>query len=253
MTALVAVFCSLGKNRVTVRTTLINTTFWREDDIDQLHLDSKLLYLYMLTNPDKGLANIYHYKTKVISAYSGLGVDQIEVAVKQLIELGYVDIFKGYYVLLKGHEMAKKGRFTQKTIEKELEMLPNDVLDHFNLLINQSSSGVAPEHKDKDNNKDISITKSNTKEIDELFDKWQEIVGYKLSSRISANRTAASKLLKERQLEDIHRMLAGVAVSQSDQYAPRVSSFIELEKKWDELIAWGRRASSTNKPKVAII
>lgn len=163
-----------------MRTTLINTTFWKEDTIDELHLDSKLLYLYMITNPDKGLANIYHYKKKVISAYSGLSVEQIDVAAKQLVQLGYIDIFKGYFMLLKGHEMAKKGRFTDKTIEKEKQAIDPEVLAHFNLLNHDNSSGVAPEHKDKDNNKDKSINK----EISIISKKYYQVISkYKLPVR----------------------------------------------------------------------
>lgn len=239
-----------------MRTTLINTTFWKEDSVDELHLDSKLLYLYMLTNPDKGLANIYHYKPKVFSAYSGLGVDQLEVAAKQLVALGYIDIFNGYFVLLKGHEMAKKGRFTDKTIEKEKELIPEDVLDHFNLLeepnFNLNSSGVAPEHKDNNKDKDNtkSITNHKTKDIDDMFDSWERIVGYKISSKLPTNRTAIASLLKNRTRDSIERMLQGVVMSQSDQYAPRISNFIDLNKKWDELIVWGKRTSTNQSKRV---
>jgi len=240
-----------------MRTTLINTTFWKEDTIDLLHLDSKLLYLYMLTNPEKGLANIYHYKPKVISAYSGLSTEQVEVAVKQLIDLGYVNIFDGFYILAKGHEMAKKGRFTDKTVEKEKELIPEHVLDHFNLLVDdeilQSSSGVAPEHIDKDNNKDIYITKTNTNNINEMLQSWESIVGYELTSKMPANRKAVSDIIKHKTKDEVERMLTGVAMSQTDQFAPRISNYIDLNKKWDELIAWGKRQSVSHISKVVKI
>ena len=231
-----------------MRTTLINTTFWKEETIDELHLDSKLLYLYMLTNPEKGLANIYHYKPKVISAYSGLSPEQVDISLKQLVLLGYVDVFEGFYVLLKGHEMPKKGRFTEKTMDKEKELVPEHVLDHFNLLINQSSSGVAPEHKDnnKDNTNNISITKTSSKDIDFLFSEWHEIVGYEITSNIAANRTAAASMLKRYNTEELERMFKGVSLSQEDQYAPRISNLVQLEKKWDDLKAWGKRKIKTS-------
>lgn len=232
-----------------MRTTLINTTFWREDAIDELHLDSKLLYLYMLTNPDKGLANIYHYKPKVIAAYAGLSTEQIEVSIKQLISLGYVDVFNGFYVLLKGHEMPKKGRFTEQTMEKEKELIPLDVLEHFNLLILQSSSGVAPEHKDnnKTNNKDKDITIKEDKskpDINLMFDTWHLVVGYKIESNRQKNRYACSNLLKKYSVEELTRLIEGVALSQSDQFAPRVSDFVSLQAKLTELFAWGKRTNS---------
>ena len=219
----------------------------------------------MLTNPEKGLANIYHYKPKVISAYSGLSPEQIEVAIKQLKELNYVDVFEGYYILVKGHEMAKKGRFTAATIEKEKELIPEYVLDHFNLLndnkIFDNSSGVAPEHKDNNktntNNKDNTITnaiaKTNTNDINKMLKCWNDIVGYELTSKMPANRIAVSKIMKSKTPDEIERMLNGVALSQTDQYAPRISNFADLERKWDDLIAWGRRTSAKQAIRVAKI
>lgn len=231
-----------------MRTTLINTTFWREGDVDYLHLDSKLLYLFMLTNPDKGLANIYHFKPKVISAYCGLSVDQISVAINQLKELGYVDVFEGFYILLKGHEMPKKGRFTKQTIEKDKELVPEKVLEHFNLLEIDNSSGVAPEHNN--NNKDNTNTINNTKEIttnksnidiNEMFEAWNEIVGYEISANKQKNRYACSNLLKKYGKDKLTQLLNGVLLAQSDKFAPRISDFATLQSKLNELLLWGKR------------
>lgn len=140
-----------------MRTTLINTTFWEETEIDKLHLDSKLLYLYLLTNPKKSLANIYNYKPKVMSAYTGLSPEQIEVSFKQLEELGYICRYKDYYILLKGHEMAKKGRFTNSVIEKERQKFSDDVLDYFSNITDEkteNSSGSLPVYNTNTNTKD---------------------------------------------------------------------------------------------------
>ena len=226
-----------------MRTTLINTTFWKEDIIDELHIDSKLLYLYMLTNPDKGLANIYPFKKKVISAYSGLSVEQIDVASKQLVKLGYIDIYQGYFILLKGHEMPKKGRFTAKTIEQEKALIDDDILEHFNLLINHSSSGVAPEHKDKDKDKDkdnVIIKKTPNPDINELFAYWHEIIGYEITSRKQANRNACKNLIARHTVDGVKRLTEGVRQAQGDKYAPRIADFCDLQSKLNQLIVWGK-------------
>lgn len=235
-----------------MRTTLINTTFWREDSIDDLHLDSKLLYLYMLTNPDKGLANIYHYKPKVIAAYAGLSTEQIDVAIKQLVQLGYVDVYNGFYVLLKGHEMPKKGRFTEKTIEKEKELIPIDVLEHFNLLINENSSGVAPEHKDIDNNKDKDISKAIEKnndllnEFKEANEYWEKISGRAMSDN-PTSRNKFKQLRKEHSMNDIKVAINGACYFQGKEYRPQVLSFASMHEKWDSL--QGHIQSHMNNPK----
>lgn len=82
-------------------------------------------------------------------------------------------------------------------------------------------------------------------DIDRVFELWQQTVGYAVTSNLKSNREHVSKLIRENSLDDIEKMISGVAMSHSDQYAPRISNFIQLYKKWDDLKAWGRRSQST--------
>jgi hypothetical protein len=94
--------------------------------------------------------------------------------------------------------------------------------------------------------------KVKSSDIDLLFEKWESIVGYGVTSNLKANREAASKLIRENSMDAIEKMIGGVALSHADQYAPRISNFIQLYRKWDDLKAWGRRSQQTinaNKPR----
>lgn len=82
-------------------------------------------------------------------------------------------------------------------------------------------------------------------EINEMFIEWNEIVGYEISSNKQNNRNACSNLLKKYNKDKLQQLLKGVSMSQSDKFAPRISDFVSLQSKLSELLAWGKRQSST--------
>lgn len=84
-------------------------------------------------------------------------------------------------------------------------------------------------------------------EINELFDFWESTVGYKIEGKVTANRRAASTLLKKHGKSDLERLIQGVALSHEDRYGPRISDFSQLQQKVNELIAWGRRQTTPKK------
>lgn len=94
-----------------------------------------------------------------------------------------------------------------------------------------------------------------TADIDHLFEQWESTVGYAITSQVKTNREYAAKLIREYPPGHIEAMLKGVALSLEDRYAPRISNFAQLYRKWDDLKAWGRRQAGNggNKPKIGIV
>lgn len=82
-------------------------------------------------------------------------------------------------------------------------------------------------------------------EINDLFSKWSEIIGYEIASNKQNNRNACNNLLKKHGKDKLEQLLRGVALSQTDKYAPRISDFVSLQSKLSELLSWGKRQSST--------
>lgn len=81
-------------------------------------------------------------------------------------------------------------------------------------------------------------------EINELFNYWQETVGFKISSKIQQNRNACNNLLKKHGQKVLEQLIRGVNATSSDKYAPRISDFVELQAKTNELITWGKKSSN---------
>lgn len=89
-------------------------------------------------------------------------------------------------------------------------------------------------------------------EINELFTYWQETTGLAITARTVPNRRAASNLLRKYGSDKLRRLIDGVAVAQSDQYAPRIADFTQLQNKADELILWGKKKSTNQKRTIKI-
>jgi len=83
-------------------------------------------------------------------------------------------------------------------------------------------------------------------EINELFDEWERVCGFKITSKVKLNRFACQRLLKSRGKDSIFKALPYVAESQSDKYAPTIVNFMDLEEKWNALGVWYKKKYVTN-------
>lgn len=90
-------------------------------------------------------------------------------------------------------------------------------------------------------------------EINDLFDYWEKTVGYRISSKIRANRFAASTLLKVHGVDKVKQLVRGVQMANDDQYAPRIADFSELQQRVNQLVAWGNRTINHKQAKKGII
>lgn len=73
-----------------MKTTLVKTSFWNDEKFNELNLNTKLVYFFLLTNPSKGIQNIYKVNRKVLAVCVGLSNDQVELGLKQLEQEGYI-------------------------------------------------------------------------------------------------------------------------------------------------------------------
>lgn len=87
-------------------------------------------------------------------------------------------------------------------------------------------------------------------EINEMFDFWESVVGYPISSRKKANRYACSNLLKKHKKDGLKKLIVGVSLAQNDKYAPKISDFTTLQAKLNDLLLWGK---NNNRKKVMVL
>jgi len=149
-----------------MKTAILKTNLWDDDDFYELNIDTKLLFLLLLSSPERGVSNVYKINDRILSARSGLNVNQLQICKKQLEERNLV-LFYDKYVKLTDFAYVKptSGNFTRVTLSRELQEIPADVLTTFNIdltdTIYRCDTGVAQEHINKDININNNIDNNN--------------------------------------------------------------------------------------------
>lgn len=114
-----------------MKTTIIRTDIWKDDELFNLHLDSKYLYLYILSSPERGNSHLYPWSKRLASTYTGITEKQIETALSELVESGFVQVYGGYIAIIKEHFSVTRNRYSQQAEEEMLTGLPEDVYAFF--------------------------------------------------------------------------------------------------------------------------
>lgn len=235
-----------------MKTALIKTDFWKDDDIFCLTPDVRMFYLCLLTNPERNTTRAFKCSDRLLSAYTGYNDDTIKLCRKSLIEAGFIQYIDGFYILREENNVEpKRGKLTQSIQEKFMDSLPENVLK---VLLNETpptpakSSSVALEESleyvyvnvdvDKDVDKDVNnnkdVNKELLKEFRELNEYWAGKSGRKLSDN-KTSRDAYRKLRKEHSVDDIRLAINGASYFHGMKYKPQVMSFAALYQKWDNL------------------
>lgn len=114
-----------------MKTTIIRTDVWKDDELFKLHLDSKYLYLYILSSPERGNFYLFPWSKRLASTYTGITENQIETALTELIEAGFVQVYGGYIAIIKEHFSVTRNRYSEQAEEEMLSSLPEDVYAYF--------------------------------------------------------------------------------------------------------------------------
>lgn len=145
-----------------MKTAIIKTSFWEDDKVFQLNVDTKLLYLFLLTAPQRNTTRFYMLTDRLISAYVGLSDRALDLCKKQLQDSEMVFFVDGWVVLGDGvYVKPNRGKLTMTIYPQDMENVPEKIrqfaLDR-NLnfeLSTEKTSGVAQEYiynnKDKTN------------------------------------------------------------------------------------------------------
>lgn len=116
-----------------MRTRIISTSIWDEDSVFTLNIDTKLLYLILLTNPYIGQSRFYKINDRQLSTFSGLNIEQVKKC-KADLEISKMAYFKDSYVCITGYgfvECFYKGEKNEKAKLNELSQIPSNILGYF--------------------------------------------------------------------------------------------------------------------------
>ena len=181
-----------------------------------------------------------------LSDRAGCSEDTASRSVGRLKEKGYIHIigFNGRVRKMQSQHITPPQN--AEAASAKTRKLPPQNKAQDNNIDNKENTGIA---------KAIGETpgRYGNEDINEMFEYWEATVGYAITSRRQPNRNACKNLLARYKAAGLKQLIDATAVAQADKYAPRISDFATMQSKLNELIAWGKRKSSNNKPKVAKI
>lgn len=161
-----------------MKTALIKTSFWDDDQIYNLNIDTKMLYIFLFTAPPRNTTRFYKMSDRLIAAHIGLTDHALRLCKKQLEDDGLVFFTDGWIILGESsYVKPSTGKLSQTIYQQDVDNVPGHIkqfaLDR-NLnfeLSTEKTSGAALEYKDKDNNKVISLPVDNFESGDRFSNK----------------------------------------------------------------------------------
>lgn len=142
----------------------------------------------------------------------GLGLSTVRSAKQKLEKLGYIKCVRNT-----GRGKAYRA-----------------VLDY------RKGDNVASETVNEQNSQKATKPTYGNSDINGMFNFWQETVGTPIISREKSNRRACYNLLRNKHIgeEKLRHAVEFVGEIKEDRFAPRISDFVDLQSKFNELCAY---------------
>lgn len=194
-----------------MKTRIISTEIWDDDSVFRLNIDTKLLYLILLTNPYIGQSRFYKINDRQLSTFSGLNIEQIQKCKKDLEDANMV-FFKDNYVCITGYgfiECFYKGERNEIAKQKELNLIPKNIFSYFKDKLDtlsipyQYPIDTTINHKSEIINNKLEIINNKSEIINEDFqvpewidkESWNEWLTHRKQRKLASYKELGLKKL----------------------------------------------------------
>ena len=112
--------------------------FWKKLDFTRLNKESKLLFIYLFTNPDINHVGVLYPNLDVVKTELGFTMDELREATKELRDGGFLYVIGHkdsiYFILPHYFDQIPKSQSSFEKISKTLKLLPEPVVKRLNEL-----------------------------------------------------------------------------------------------------------------------
>lgn len=217
-----------------MKTRVIQTSIWR-DILDQpMNIDTKLLYMYLLTNEHVGQTDFLKVIESEVSFYTGLDQKQIKFCLRQLEEVSLIKIYRDWIMFTEGGYIQSyyKGKKNEIAKKNELSAIPGDVLEHFSDTLSipyQYPSDSTINNKSYIINNKPYIINTKSKEIAKLEkNKYSEYQNVKLTDE---ELNKLYEKLGESDTKALIEDLGGYIASKGDKYKSHYATILVWSKR----------------------
>jgi hypothetical protein len=206
---------------------------------EKLSLKAKGLWAFLMSKPDGWTTSVHGLMAQVKD-----GEASIRTALKEL---------EAAHLYRKTRVNDKKGLLVWQDFVYDKPFVGNPVMD--NPVVENRTQVNTNKVKTEivSNSTNVELATPNElevfgkPEINELFEYWLEKTGIPIAGNVQRNRYACKNLLKKYELVGVKKLIEGVALAQTDKYAPRICDFAQLQSKLSDLLVWGKKKSIGDK------
>ena len=122
----------------------VNTRFWDDPFVEELSPSEKLLFLYLLTNPQTNLIGIYELTIKRITFDTGLTKETVSNGLERFAKASKA-FYRGNYIILPNWLKNQRLNSNMKiAVMREFDVLPKDLKDS---ILGNGSEGLPNDSK----------------------------------------------------------------------------------------------------------
>ena len=117
---------------------MVKTKFWTDPYVLSLTPDEKLVFLYLLTNPQTHICGIYEISQQYISLETGVPGDSVSQALDRLCTDCKVLLVEGWVFVVNFWRHQSDNPSVQEGIKKGIELVPDHILEEFKTACTQA-------------------------------------------------------------------------------------------------------------------
>lgn len=129
----------IGQNIMAQR--YIKDTFWTDSYIESLSPDYKLVFVYLLTNPQMNVAGVYEIREKRIAFETGYDIEVIQNILKRFEEDGKIIYQDDWIIIVNFFKHLSLGSKTAEGVNRIIEKAPISIMSHFSMENVENTKG----------------------------------------------------------------------------------------------------------------
>jgi hypothetical protein len=127
-----------------MKTRVIRTRFWEDDVVQSVSSDSRLIWIFLLSNKDIGMTNYFKMPDMFISFYTALDIKTVSKCKQELEKTGKI-FFKDNWIFIPKLESLNNYANSPKNIiaySNEFETIPDEIIQYFRTLYSTMDSSI---------------------------------------------------------------------------------------------------------------
>lgn len=198
---------------------MVNTYFWEDSYIETLDPTEKLVFLYLLTNPQTNIAGVYEISIRRIAFETQIESDTIKRILDRFEEAGKVTYRDGWVCIhnfLNHQSLNPNG---EKCVRETLNSSPAWVSERLSkafkgfgrLTKGFERDGVKEKEKEKKKEKEKESKAADAADVSEVFVYWQEKLNHGRKTLTDDRRKIIQSRLHSFTAADLKKAIDGAA------------------------------------------